>query len=105
MALPLRGAEVPCGHVTLVSAMYLSKAIVVTDSAGVSDYVTEGITGLLCAPGDAAAMAKAVQTLWIDRARADRFGEQGREFAESTCSDASTTAEMTAYFAQLGLAR
>ncbi len=31
MVLPLEGAEVPCGHVTMVSAMHLGRAMVVTD--------------------------------------------------------------------------
>ncbi|MDP9095167.1 MAG: hypothetical protein M3N26_01205, partial [Pseudomonadota bacterium] len=41
MVLPLRDAEVPCGHVTIVSAMHLGKAIVATRSSGIADYVHE----------------------------------------------------------------
>ena len=47
MVLPLAGSEVPCGHVTLVAAMHLKKALVVTDSRGVSDYVQDGVNSLL----------------------------------------------------------
>ena len=104
MVLPLKGAEVPCGHVTLVSAMYLRKAIVVTDSAGISDYVQQGVTGLLVPAADAAAMAAGIRQLWEDDALAARLGEAGRAVAERACSDASTTAEMAAYFKGLGLA-
>ena len=46
MVLPLIGSEIPCGHITLVTSMRLSKAFIVTDSCGVSDYVEEGVNGL-----------------------------------------------------------
>ena len=105
MVLPLKGAEVPCGHVTLVSAMYLRKAIVVTDSAGVSDYVQEGATGLLVPAADAAAMAARISELWDAPERASQLGNSGFGFAQRVCSDASTAAEMTAYFAGLGIAK
>lgn len=103
MVLPLRGAEVPCGHVTLVSAMYLRKAIVVTDSAGVHDYVQANRNGLLCPSNDAQAMSAGMAELWNDPARAARLGTNGRAFAEQTCSDASVAAEMSAYFHTLSL--
>jgi glycosyltransferase involved in cell wall biosynthesis len=104
MVLPLQGAEVPCGHVTLVSAMYLDKAIVATDSAGIADYVVEGETGLLARPGDADSMREKILELWNDRERAVCLGSAGRAYVEAHCSDAFVAAEMTARFKALGLA-
>jgi glycosyltransferase involved in cell wall biosynthesis len=98
MVLPLKSAETPCGHVTIVSGMYLQKAIVVTDSAGVSDYVEEGRNGIRCRAGDAAQLAEAMRTLWVDTNLAEQFGENALQFAEQYCSEANVRREMMAYF-------
>jgi hypothetical protein len=49
------------GQQTYLNAMALGKPVVVTDSPGVRDYVEDGRTGLVVAPGDAAAMARALR--------------------------------------------
>ncbi len=85
MVLPLVNSEVPCGHVTLVAAMHLGKAFIVTDSAGVSDYVRNN--GLTVAAGSAGELAAAIDRLWADPALSTRLGESGRAFAASECSE------------------
>jgi len=104
MVLPLKSAETPCGHVTLVSAMYLRKAILATDSAGISDYVEEGVTGMLCRPGDAEDLARCMRAMWRDREMLDRMGENGLRFAEAYCSEGNVRREMIDYLALRGLA-
>jgi glycosyltransferase involved in cell wall biosynthesis len=103
MVLPLKGAEVPCGHVTLVSAMFLGKAILATDSAGIHDYVAEGVTGMLCRPADPEHMVSCMRLLWRDRELNERMGENGLRFAETFCTESHARDEMREYLAGCGL--
>lgn len=90
MVLPLLHSEVPCGHVTLVTAMYLAKAILATQSAGVTDYVHSGITGKFTPPGDAASLAENIERLWKSPTETDAMGKAGRDFALEHCSEKTT---------------
>jgi glycosyltransferase involved in cell wall biosynthesis len=87
MVLPLAGTEVPCGHVTLVAAMYLKKALVITNSRGVSDYIEDGVNALSIPAGDADGLAGRIRELWNDPARARRMGEAGYAFAMAQCTE------------------
>jgi glycosyltransferase involved in cell wall biosynthesis len=89
MALPLRDAEVPCGHVTIVSAFHEGKAIVATDSTGIQDYLEHGVTGILTPSQDATALAEQLQRLWDDPASAEQLGRQGQAFGALHCSEES----------------
>jgi glycosyltransferase involved in cell wall biosynthesis len=84
--VPLRDAEVPCGHVTLVATMYMRKALIVTGSRGVSDYVQDGVTGLMSPPRDPDALAQRIQQLWDDPAMATRLGEAADRFVSQHCT-------------------
>lgn len=89
MALPLVSTETPCGHVTIVGAHYLGTPVVVTDSTGIEDYVTDGVTGLVAETGSAPSLGAALDRLWSDRALAARIGAAGRAFAEARCTEAN----------------
>ena len=69
------------GQTTYVNAMARGKAIVVTDTPGVRDYITDGETGLIVAPRDAEAMAGAVSRLLADPDERTRIGRRAREHA------------------------
>ncbi len=87
MALPLAGAEVPCGHVTIVSAFHAGKAIVATDSSGVHDYLREGETAMLCPPRNIDAMSDAVEACFSNPTLRDRLGTAGLLFAKANCTE------------------
>jgi glycosyltransferase involved in cell wall biosynthesis len=89
MVLPLRGSEVPCGHVTLVAAMHLGKAFIITNSSGVSDYVLDDHNALTCEPFAPDALADTIQTLWNNPAKSQQLGENAQQFAETYCSEDS----------------
>lgn len=89
MVLPLQTSRVPCGHITLVSAMHLSKGIVATNSTGVDDYVMQDCTGLTCEAANVTAMRDAILQLWHDPQRCQEFGENGNIFAQKYCSEES----------------
>ncbi len=87
MALPLIGSEVPCGHVTLVAAMHLGKAFVITDSSGVHDYVRDGDNALTVAAGSVEGLAVAIRRLWNEPMLCVRLGDNGRQFAARECTE------------------
>lgn len=94
MALPLAGSDVPCGHVTLVNAMLLSRAMVITNSRGVEDYIQEGVNALTCEARSPEALAARIRELWNDPERSARLGAEGRRFAETRCTQESMGREL-----------
>lgn len=95
--VPLRGTEVPCGHVTLVSAMHCGKPTIVSASSGVSDYVEDGVTGRIVPVGDVTAMAAAIDRLWQDPAAIRALGDTARAFAAAHCSEEAAVAWFEGY--------
>lgn len=65
----------------LVEAMAAGCACIGTDVVGVREVIDEGHTGLLVPPGDAAALADAMQRLLLDTALAGRLGAAARSQA------------------------
>jgi glycosyltransferase involved in cell wall biosynthesis len=92
LVLPLLHSDVPCGHVTMVTAMFLSRAILATQSAGISDYLVPDHDGVVVPPGDPAALAAAIDKLWNDPDTTRRLGENGRAFALANCTEERTIA-------------
>ena len=68
----------------LLEAAAAGLPAIATDVPGCRDVVTDGVTGLLVPPQDAAAIAGAVQTLEADRDRAAQLGAAARQRAEQT---------------------
>jgi len=87
---------VPCGHVTLVCAMHLRKAIVATDSSGIYDYVLPGVNGVLCKPSDPESMADEIRRLWADQAAIARLGENSQRYGAENCSEARIRSDLAA---------
>ena len=53
----------PAGITTLLEAMAMGKAVVVTETAELRGVVEDGVTGLTVRPGDVSAMGAAIQHL------------------------------------------
>jgi glycosyltransferase involved in cell wall biosynthesis len=90
MVLPLLNSQVPCGHVTMVTAMYCSRAIIATESNGISDYLIPGHSGLTVPAEDPAALVAAIEKLWKDPEESTRLGQNGRDLALAHCTEAQT---------------
>jgi len=106
MVLPLAHSQVPCGHVTLVTAMFLEKALLATESAGITDYVrtdpdSPDCNGLFCPPADAGALAEAIGRMWNDPALCARLGAAGRRFALAHCTQQTTIDYLRSTLARL----
>ncbi|MBK8815984.1 MAG: glycosyltransferase family 4 protein [Methylococcaceae bacterium] len=87
MVLPLKSNEIPCGHVTIVVAFYLGVPIIVTDSSGISDYVKDHESGLLCLPGSKESMKEKILALWNDPVLRNKLAQSGKAFAALECSE------------------
>ena len=61
--VPLQDTPAPVGSSQIVFAMMLGKAIVATRTGSTVDYIEDGVTGLLVAPGDPEGMRAAIQHL------------------------------------------
>src|SRR4029077_15297065 len=92
---------IACGHVTMVTAMFLSRAIVATDSAGISDYITSGHNGVVFPAGDPTALAAAIDELWSDPETARRLAQNGRTFALANCTEERTVEYVRSVLSQL----
>jgi glycosyltransferase involved in cell wall biosynthesis len=64
------------GYVTLEAMLAAKPVITCSDSGGPVDFVVDGETGFVCAP-EPAAMARAMDRLWRQRARAASLGDAG----------------------------
>jgi glycosyltransferase involved in cell wall biosynthesis len=95
MVLPLRNSATPCGHVTIVSAMHSGKAVIATDSAGISDYLKQDVTGSLVAPSEPRAMANEIQRLWDDATLRTKLALNAKLFAQEKCSEQNTVNYLT----------
>lgn len=76
--LVLPSLREPFGLV-LLEAMAAGTPVVATAAGGVGEIVTDGVHGVLVAPGDSAALAAAVGALLADPDTARRHAEAGRE--------------------------
>jgi glycosyltransferase involved in cell wall biosynthesis len=65
--------------IALIEALAARRAVVATRAGGVGDVVAHGETGLLVAPGDAAAMARAIDELLRDPSRRHELGRRGHD--------------------------
>jgi glycosyltransferase involved in cell wall biosynthesis len=56
--------------------------VVSTPLGGITDIVSDGKTGVLVPPNDAAALARAITTLATDKPLAERLARAGQQYAE-----------------------
>jgi glycosyltransferase involved in cell wall biosynthesis len=80
LVLPSFAEGVP---VVLMEAMATRLPVIATRVAGVAELVTDGVSGLLVAPGDPEALRDAVLEIAQDGDRRDRMGEAGRQTVEA----------------------
>ena len=63
----------------MLEAMAYGVPVVTTSSCGIPDVITDGVDGVMVAPGDPAGLADALRDLVEDPARAERIGAAGRD--------------------------
>jgi len=79
IVLPLYDVPFSAGATALLEAMCMGRAVIVTRSRGILDYVIDGETGILVDPGDVAGMREAVRDLLAHPEEARRLGQNARQ--------------------------
>jgi len=90
----------PFGLVAL-DAMAAGRAVIAGRSGGIPEIVQEGRSGLLVNPGDAPALAQAMQQLAQQPALATQFGYEGRRILENDFSMEKHMDGLMALYAQV----
>ncbi|EUJ10756.1 glycosyltransferase [Methylophilaceae bacterium 11] len=101
MVVPLRDSQVPCGHVTIASGMFFNKAMIVTNSEGVHDYIQDQKTGVFFNPKEANDLAEKIQQLWDDPIQINRLAATGYAFALEHCTEKNVVRYFADYLSHL----
>jgi glycosyltransferase involved in cell wall biosynthesis len=91
----------PFGRV-IAEAMLMGKPVVATDAGGAREIVHDGVTGLLVPPGDEAALAHAIVTLFRDPSLARRLASEGQRDAAARFSADAHVRLVEQVYAQVG---
>lgn len=86
VVVPLHSAMHASGISTFLEAMALGKAVVVSDSPGMRDYIVDNGNCLVVPCNDRDALRAAIARLIDDSALRIRLGASARDFAEKQCS-------------------
>jgi glycosyltransferase involved in cell wall biosynthesis len=86
--IPLADPMIATGQATLVGALTMGRPVIATRSIGTVDYIEDGRTGALVAPGDVNGLATSIQWLWDDDSTRCLMADAAKAFAKSTLSDA-----------------
>jgi glycosyltransferase involved in cell wall biosynthesis len=78
VVVPLLPTAYPFGITSLLEAMAMAKAVVVSDTEGMRGIVEHGRTGLVVPPGDSIALGRAVRQLLEDADARDELGQAAR---------------------------
>jgi glycosyltransferase involved in cell wall biosynthesis len=82
---------------SVLEALAHGVPVVSCATGGVDELVIDGVTGIACTPGDASAVARALEQLRDDPALRAQLGEAGRAFAQQFSVQASADALFTAW--------
>jgi glycosyltransferase involved in cell wall biosynthesis len=74
----------PSGQTVLLEAMAMKRAVVVTGTPALSDYIEDGVTAVSVPPGDPAALREQVLRVAGDERLRRSLGEAGRTAVERT---------------------
>ena len=83
--IPLHDTGYSAGQTVLLRAMARGKAVVVSDTAGIRDYVHDGETAVLVPPGNVVALRAALVRLWNDPAERARLGTRAATTVREEC--------------------
>lgn len=89
------------GCSTLVEAMAMSKAVIVTRTPTTESYVTHGVNGVLVEPKDVEGLRTAIQNLLTNEEKRKTLGKNARAFVENNCDIEKTAQKMAEFFKKL----
>ncbi|MFZ6028814.1 MAG: glycosyltransferase family 4 protein [Chloroflexota bacterium] len=81
--IPLRATtQWSAGCTTITQAQAMGRAVITTSNPGIGDYLLDGETGLIAGQGNPDSLARAIDRLWQDRAKAEAMGVRARQWIE-----------------------
>lgn len=86
VVVPLYENDFQAGVTTLLEAMAMGKAVIVTETTGQRDVVTNGENGLTVPPGDVAAWKAALIRLRNDSSLREKLGKNARRWIEENAT-------------------
>jgi glycosyltransferase involved in cell wall biosynthesis len=86
IVVPLSHTDISAGQMVVIQAMGLGKAVIVTDTPTIRDYVTAGHDAVLVPPGDPAALRETIARLLADPAERERLGRNASATFDRACS-------------------
>jgi len=86
VVVPLYDNDFQAGVTTMLEAMAMGKAVIVTKTFGQRDVIRDGVDGLYVPPGDSVALRQAIVRLMEHPDEAARLGANARRTIESTMS-------------------
>jgi glycosyltransferase involved in cell wall biosynthesis len=97
VVIALRPSVNASGVSSLTEAMAAGKAVIISDSPGIRDYVKDNHNALVVPCNDPTALRAAVERLGADAALCQRLGAAAREFVVANCSYPRTAARTAEY--------
>ena len=104
VVVPLVETDFQAGVTTVLEAMAMGKAVVVTTTKGQSEVVRDGVTGIKVPPGDAAALRNAIRYLLDTPHERRRMGRAAREAVIDGYSVEAYARRLAGHIADLALA-
>jgi glycosyltransferase involved in cell wall biosynthesis len=86
VVVPLYDTDFQAGVTTILEAMAMGKAVIVSRTRGQRDVIQDGVNGIYVPPGDAEALRHAISELLASPARAAQLGANARRTIESGMS-------------------
>ena len=86
VVVPLYDNDFQAGVTTLLEAMAMGKAVVITRTQGQRDVIEDGVNGIYVPPADPGSMRTAIESLLNDPARALQIGMAARKTIETEMS-------------------
>lgn len=83
VVIPLVETDFQAGITTILEAMAMAKAVIVTRTQGQHDTVVEAVTGRYVAPTAAGELSAIIAELMIDEAQRKQLGENARRWVET----------------------
>ncbi|MDJ0957009.1 MAG: glycosyltransferase family 4 protein [Arenicellales bacterium] len=84
----------------LIEAMYTGVAVVGTAAGGAPEIIHDGVTGLLCEPGNASHLADKIRHLYDDQSMRESLAKAGQDRAQELFSEARHFEALFHYFEQ-----
>jgi glycosyltransferase involved in cell wall biosynthesis len=89
--------------VSLLEAMAAGVPVIASPAGAVAEVVVDGVSGLLFAPGDAAALSRCLRKLLLERALGARIGAAARESVRLRFAPERSIARLEEIYAAAGL--